>query len=410
MVVVSVLAILARCDRFKLFSFSPIIVKRMTSVRPSIASLFKNAIILAAILVSAIIIYLYIFKFNNNIYGFFRIGSVLPFSPYLDIQKALIFQGELGFDGQQFLSIAFDPFLHNSDTLSTLDSPRLRYRRILYPLLGYIFGLGNARFIPYAMVAINFVSIILLVWLVSQYLKQDRERKTWLSLLVLCIPGIWIVLSLSTADLLNSLLTIAAIYFYQKQQIVRSAAAIAAACLTKEISVMMGLALLLTSIWQRKWKQIPYLLAALIPAIFWNLYVLFRLDSQGFLGVSENFGYPFFGIAQKSFALFAGGLSGKNLFEAYSFLLLLGIFAANWVISTRSLKGNRVVFLGTLLYGVLFVSSNMSMLGYFLNYPRQYMDVYFLLLLSQSDRFNGLKIGLMAAAGFSSVTFLLAHS
>ncbi|MDY7016106.1 MAG: hypothetical protein SVX43_21420, partial [Cyanobacteriota bacterium] len=186
--------------------------------------------------------------------------------------------------------------------------------------------------------------------------------------------------------------------------------AIAAAFLTKEISVMLGVALLLSSIREKNLQQIPYLVAAFIPATLWHTYVLLKLKSQGFLGVSENFSYPFIGIGQKIWSLGTGGFSGKNLFEVYCFLLLASVFAINLIIATQFPKKNRVIFFGTLLCGVLFVSSKMSMLGYFLNYPRQYMDVYFFLLLSRGDRFNKLKCGLMAAAGISSLTFLLAHT
>jgi hypothetical protein len=371
---------------------------------------FKNHVILLTIFIVAFFfLLLYSFKFSGNIYGFFRIGSVLPFSPYLDTQKAFIFQGELGFDGQQFLSIAFDPFLYNPATLETLDSPRLRYRRILYPLLGYLLGLGNPQLIPYILVGINFLAIILLVGIVCQYLKQNN-CKTWQSLFILCIPGLWIVFSLSTADLLNSLLAIAAIYCYQNQQRAYSALAIAAACLTKEISFVMDFALILTSVRERNWKQIPHLIVAFIPAGLWNIYVLFRLKSQGFLGINENFGYPFLGLGQKFFSVWTGGLNPKNLFELYSFLLLLAIFVANISISTQFKKNNRIIYWSTVLFAALFISSSSSILSYFLNYPRQYMDVYLLLLLSQGEKFERLKQVLMAGAGLSSAIFLLAHT
>ena len=70
----------------------------------------KNTI-LAAIIVTVVVIFFYLFKFEGNITGFFRIGSTLALSPYLDSQDVLIYQGEDGYDGQMFLSLALDPFL-----------------------------------------------------------------------------------------------------------------------------------------------------------------------------------------------------------------------------------------------------------------------------------------------------------
>ena len=98
-------------------------------------------------------------KFDGNITGFFRIGSELPLSPFLESSKTLMFQGELGYDGQQFLSIALDPGLSNPDTIAALDHPAYRYRRIVYPLLGYCLGWGNPGWIPWALVAVNIVAI-----------------------------------------------------------------------------------------------------------------------------------------------------------------------------------------------------------------------------------------------------------
>ena len=80
---------------------------------------------------------------DGNVTGFFRIGSEFSLSPFLNPDKILTFKGEIGYDGQQFLSIALDPGLANESTILSLDNPAYRYRRILYPLLGYLFGGGN---------------------------------------------------------------------------------------------------------------------------------------------------------------------------------------------------------------------------------------------------------------------------
>lgn len=382
----------------------------MTILRSRSLAFLKSPLAIATIFVFAIVTYFYIFRFHGNIYGFFRIGSILPFSPYLNPHKALIFKGELGFDGQQFLSVAFDPFLNNPDTLLTLDSPRLRYRRILYPFLGYILGLGNTQIIPYVLVAINIFSILAIVWVIDQSLSLKNRNQSWQSLLVLCVLGVWIVLFLSAADLLNSFLVIAAFYLYTVRNFGFAALALSFAFLTKESSVMMGIALLIDSAWKRQRRPFFYLLAAYIPASLWNIYVLIRLKSQGFLGVNENFVFPGAGFFQKIIALSQGGWEGKNLFEAYSFFLLIAIFSANLFISLKQPRNNRVIFLATLLYGLLFVSSSMAILEYFLSYPRVYMESCYLLLLSDGDRFNPLKYLLMAAAGVSSVAFIFGHT
>ncbi len=80
-------------------------------------------ILIGFIVVVGVIIYLYYFKFSGNITGFFRIGSVLPLSPFLNPNQTFIFRDELGYDGQQFLSLSLDPFLQYLDTLAIFDHP-----------------------------------------------------------------------------------------------------------------------------------------------------------------------------------------------------------------------------------------------------------------------------------------------
>ncbi|NEO10860.1 MULTISPECIES: AZOBR_p60025 family cell surface glycopolymer formation protein [unclassified Moorena] len=368
--------------------------------------------ILAAVLVLVIVSLFYFVKFEGNITGFFRIGSLFPISPYLNSDQVLIYQGEQGYDGQQFLSIALDPWLENSGTIEAITPPQYRYRRILYPLLGYLLGFGNPQLIPYAMVGINCLAIILIVFVSSLYFKRYSGR-TWHSLLVLSIPGVWMVLSLSTADLISSLLLVTAIYFYRNEKPIYTAIAIAAACLTRETMLLMWLAILLTSIWERKGRQLQHLLWAWIPVAGWAIYVFYHLEAQENLEGSENFGYPLFGIGQKLINSLTGGLGGKNLFEAYSFALLIAAFVVTILLASQSLRENKVILISAIIYAVLFSMTSMTILGYYLDYSRVYLDIYFLLLLSSSyskPYLSYLKNLLMAGASLASITYLLAHS
>ncbi|WLT36996.1 hypothetical protein NON20_13125 [Synechocystis sp. B12] len=82
-----------------------------------------KAMLVALGLAIAVAGYFYWAKFDGQITGFFRIGSVLPLSPLLNPAETLIYQGELGYDGQQFLTIALDPGLQNDDSIAPLIIP-----------------------------------------------------------------------------------------------------------------------------------------------------------------------------------------------------------------------------------------------------------------------------------------------
>ncbi|MGP0128293.1 MAG: AZOBR_p60025 family cell surface glycopolymer formation protein [cyanobacterium endosymbiont of Rhopalodia musculus] len=374
-----------------------------TKLSPKVINL-----LITVIVINAVILYLYFIRFEGNITGFFRIGSVLELSPFLDPETTKIYQGEIGYDGQQFLSLALDPFLQNPETITTLDHPIYRYRRILYPLISYLLSFGNRTLIPHMMVTINYLSIIGIVWIISLYFKFNQEQK-WQPLLTLCIPGIWMVLSLGTADLLSSLLLILSFYCYRYNKPIWTAFAISLACLTRETLLLVWLAIFLTSLIQRKKEQSKQLLWAWIPPFLWTIYIS-SLDLPGTVRVKANFGYPFMGIYNKLISLLMGGFKGENLFEVYSFILIIIIFMTIFIISAYHRKDNQLIQLSTILYSAMFVMSSMTILSYYLDYSRVFIDVYFFLLLSINTNKIPIKLILFLALGLGSCAFLALHS
>ncbi|MGB5594127.1 MAG: hypothetical protein WBM32_15880 [Crocosphaera sp.] len=365
-------------------------------------------IIIASLVVIAITLYFYFIKFDSNITGFFRIGSILPLSPYLAPANTIIYQGEIGYDGQQFLSLALDPFLENPETINSLDHPIYRYRRILYPLISYILGLGNKTLIPYIMVGINAISIVVIVAISNLYFKLDNISKHQ-SLFTLCIPGIWMVLSLGTADLFSSVFLIASFYFYRYDKFKGTALFISLGCLTRETLLIMWFSLFLASLIQRKFEQIKYLLWGLLPPVFWTVYITF-LGLPGKVRVKDNFGLPFMGIINKFTNLLTGGINGKNLFEAYMFFLLFLSIAAILILYIKQRQHNLLMQVANSFYTLMFAFSSITILGYYLDYSRVFMDVYFLLLLSLNQTKIPYKTVLFSASGLGSFAFLLFHS
>ncbi|MGK7956690.1 MAG: AZOBR_p60025 family cell surface glycopolymer formation protein [Crocosphaera sp.] len=365
-------------------------------------------IFIASVVVLIIVLFFYFIKFNGNITGFFRIGSILPLSPFLDPGNTLIYEGEIGYDGQQFLSLALDPFLQNPETINSLDHPIYRYRRILYPLVSYVFGLGNPSLIPYMMVAINALSIIIIIAITDLYFKSDHVSK-FQSLFTLCIPGVWMVLSLGTADLFSSVFLLASFYCYRYEKYQLTALFISLGCLTRETLLIVWVTLFLTSLIEKKGKQIQHLLYGLIPPILWTIYISF-LDLPGKVRVKDNFGFPFMGIINKFMNILTGGINGRNLFEAYMFIIVLFSFAAIFILYLKQRKTNLLMQIGNSFYSLMFAFSSITILGYYLDYSRVFMDVYFLLLLSLNFTKIPYKTVLFSASGIGSLAFLVLHS
>lgn len=363
--------------------------------------------IVAVLVVIAIALRLYFYTFAGNITGFFHIGNILPLSPYLQGQEVLI-NSSGGYDGQMFLSLALDPFLQADGTILTLDNPSYRYRRILYPLMGYVLGLGNPHFIPYALVAINCFSIILIVLMIGLTLRSyQSSNSVYQSLFVLVVPGVWIILSLSTADLLNNLFLVTAIYFYRSSRPIYTAILLAAACLTRETTLLIWLAFIATSLYEQKWQQLKHLLWAWIPLGAWSLYVGQRLPPQPTDLKIEGFDFFLGGVIKKFlFALKIGPIIG-NLFEISAFILLISVLLTTLFLVYKQPKKNQIILGNALVYGLLFSVSSMGILMFQQGYNRIFIGAYFLLFLTLAPRFAYLKIAIAAFASVVTAKYLM---
>jgi hypothetical protein len=139
-----------------------------------------------------------------------RVGQGDGFRYYHAIQAGQLFsspalllpgqapQPGVGYDGQFYFFIAQDPFLRNPATSPALDNS-LRYRRILYPLLAWLLSLGQRRWLPYVLVAINVVACTAAV--AACALAAARAgRSPWLALAFAVYPGLWIPLALDLTE------------------------------------------------------------------------------------------------------------------------------------------------------------------------------------------------------------------
>jgi hypothetical protein len=322
--------------------------------------------------------------FEGEITGFFRIGELFPKSPFLNVETAWIIPGEVGHDGQQFLSIAFDPALKNPGTIEALDLPAYRYRRIFYPLLGYGLALGQTTWVPYALVLVNYAAIGAIVYWGSAYLL-DQGRNPNRALWLLGIPSLWITLSLGTSELVSSALLIGSLYFYRRRNYGFSAIAIAGGCLTRETLLLVWIALCVAGVWERidRGTFLKLGLAGL-PCLLWSLYVEQALGSSLGTATSNNLGLPLLGLVQKIQSFMnVDGLNIKILYDLGCFGLMLLTLALLLIAHGLNWGREKVLGLSSLLIILTFSSLTLTVLGYYSDYVRIFGDLYWLLFLSQ---------------------------
>ena len=208
-------------------------------------------------------------KYGGNPTGLARIGDQMPLAPRLQGQPLVVLVGKRGNDGQQFLALATDPFQIDPGTSAAVDNPIYRGKRLLYPLLAWLLGLGRPGLIVWAMGLINVVCIAVAAGVVARWAQLEQRSPRW-GLAVLALPGYWITLSLDTADLLATSLMLTAALAWRQQRIAPAAAALSAALLSRETALLAWAAMGFNALWRRRWRWLLPLALAPLPLLAWT--------------------------------------------------------------------------------------------------------------------------------------------
>ena len=314
-------------------------------------------------------------RHDLNPTAFFRIGDRLPLSPRLNPDRVVRFPGELGYDGQFYLAIALDPLLSDPGTIVALDAPRYRYRRILFPALGWVVGAGRPDLIPWGLLAILMASFAGLALTLGE-LGRLRCCRGPAELLALALVGAWVCLFLGTAGLLSAFFLAQALLGYELGQGRRTWVALALAGLVRETSLLLVPAFVFAAARRSGRRAALATATAAVPALVWNAWVLVRVPGRGGVGLEGNFAWPFAGLAGKLVSLPAVCTSAKGGFEALMFLsLLLTAAGALWAGVSRIHERPHLVGLAVLLCGLL-ACAGPRIVDYYVGYCRVFLDLF----------------------------------
>lgn len=71
------------------------------------------------------------------------------FANFDSVPKNLVIWKNYGYDGQFYYRLALNPFTSEKEEFGiTIDIPSYRHQRIIYPLISWIFSLGQKDFVP----------------------------------------------------------------------------------------------------------------------------------------------------------------------------------------------------------------------------------------------------------------------
>ena len=349
--------------------------------RPFAIGLLTGSI---ALLVWALVVF---GKYGGNPTGLARIGDQLPLSPRLQGTDLVILEGKRGNDGQQFLSLALDPLQQLPGTSAALDNPIYRGKRLLYPLLAWLAGLGQPALIPWSLGLINVALIGCCGGLVAGWAQLEQRSPQW-GLAVLALPSYWITLSLDTADLLATTFLLASAVAFRAQRPGFLVSSLSLALLSRETGLLAWASSGLTSLRERRWTWLLPVALVPLPLLAWtaSLKARFPATADGLL-VSLHFTWPGMGIATKALQLLglaplAGGPmpTTERLFDSLCFGLWLLSLGLLLVVALRP-GLNRWLRFTAALYLLPALCTSTQILARFPDYTRVWIDVASLALL-----------------------------
>jgi hypothetical protein len=154
----------------------------------------------------------------------------------------------IGYDGQWYLALAYDPLLLRQDLTRQFDNPRYRAGRPLQGWLGWLLAAGRPGAIPLGLLALGPLAVGVGCAATARILSAFGRSPAW-GLGFALVPGVWAGVALATAEPLGLALAALGLSLVLDRRVGLAGLAFAGAALTKEtylaFAVAAGLHLLL---------------------------------------------------------------------------------------------------------------------------------------------------------------------
>jgi hypothetical protein len=184
-----------------------------------------------------------------------------------------------GYDGQIYHAIAHDPLLRHGASTG-VDAPRLRYRRILVPLLAWLGAGGGGAAIDRAYRAVVLAFVFLGVFWCARAAEAAGRAPAWGALFVL-LPASVVSLERMTVDVALAALTAGwALAVSRGSRL--GWLALAAAPLVRETGLILVAAAVLAALSERRVRPAVVAAACALPACAWFAYVQARTPASDY--------------------------------------------------------------------------------------------------------------------------------
>jgi hypothetical protein len=108
---------------------------------------------------------------------FIMAGHVYTHRPQLP--HGLLLVPSAGYDGQFYYRLALDPFNWHATAFGITMDQSYRYTRIGYPVLAWIFSLGQHQLVPVVLVVLNLFGVAAMAMLGGAFARQSGRHALW---------------------------------------------------------------------------------------------------------------------------------------------------------------------------------------------------------------------------------------
>jgi len=240
-----------------------------------------------------------------------------------------------GYDGQFYAQLALDPLLQSEALRVALDSPEYRGRRILFPAMAWVLGLGRPGLVLQVYSLLNVASWIALACLLLRWLPagSGRARAAWAACLF--SPGLLASVRFALPDGPSVLLLVVGLIAVERQRPWLAGWLLGVSGLGRETNLLGG-AMFLPSRWRRMdlVRLAGPTLAMLLPLGLWVAY-LRTLGLPTDIGGARNFSWPLVAYAGKWVSTIGALRAGADHWVWFSLLSCVALTVQAVVLAVR---------------------------------------------------------------------------
>jgi hypothetical protein len=212
-------------------------------------------------------------NFDGNWSALFCTGQLQRQPPALASEHTYVFAGSAGYDGQLYHYMAHDPLLR-TDISTYLDTPRLRYRRILVPALAYALALGRTEWIDRVYRFVILLAMACGVYCACRYCRESGLPPAW-GMLFLLFPALPITVDRMVVDGVVAVFT-AAFLLWCRQPSWKLFLILCGAAWTRETGLLLPAGYCAWLIWRSQMRTAAVFALSAVPALAWYAYVAQR--------------------------------------------------------------------------------------------------------------------------------------